>query len=279
MERRTLGRTGWAVSEIACGTYRSFDQSGASGQRAVTGLVQANLALGVNLFDTAPMYGLAEQTLGKALAEGASAREGAANPSALVATKVLQQDRAGAVRQIENSFRLLGRIDLLQIHNMAGWRAVLPYLAELRDSGRIRAVGVTHYDPGAFGEIEAACRTDIPDAIQIPLNLMEREAERRLLPLARERNLGVLVMTPIQPIFQRPALLGRLAGIDLAPFREYGVGDAGSLCLKYLLSKHPDVVLLPATSREERVASNAAVSGTPPLPPERIAWLERQVGA
>jgi aryl-alcohol dehydrogenase-like predicted oxidoreductase len=91
-------------------------------------------------------------------------------------------------------------------------------------------------------------------------------------------NLGVLVMTPIQPIFRRSALLGALQGVDLAPYQSYGVTDAGSLCLKYLLSKAPDVVLLPATSRPERVRSNAAVSGTPPLPPDLIRKLESAVG-
>ena len=242
MDRRTLGRTGWAVSEIACGTYRSFDQGGRGGQGRVDGLVQANLELGVNLFDTAPMYGHAEHTLGAALgriAPGRSIESG----GPIVASKVLQSGRAGAVKQVEHSFGLLGRIDLLQIHNMAGWREVLPYLAELKAEGWIGATGVTHYDSGSFGEIEAACKTGQADAIQIPLNIIERQAERRLLPLARDLNLGVLVMTPMQPIFRRGELLGRLRKLDLAPYRRHGVSDAGSLCLKYLLSKHPDVVL------------------------------------
>jgi aryl-alcohol dehydrogenase-like predicted oxidoreductase len=273
MPSRTLGRTGWNVSEIGCGTYRSFDQSGAAGQRAVTALVQANLAAGVNLFDTAPMYGRAERTLGEALAQLGLKQPG----QPLVATKVLQSDRAGAVRQIEESFSLLHRIELLQIHNMAGWRPVLPYLSELRASGRIAAIGVTHYDTGGFGEMEAACKTGIPDVIQVPLNLIEREAERRLLPLARELNLGVLVMTPIEPIFQRKGILSALRGFDLKPYAEYGVTDAGSLCLKWLLSKFPDVVPIPATSKEARVRSNLAASGTPALPPELMTRVEQHV--
>ena len=273
MQTRTLGRTGWTVSEIGCGTYRSFDQPGVAGQRAVTALVQANLAQGANLFDTAPMYGRAEETLGKAVTQLGLTQPG----QPLVATKVLQHDRAGALRQIENSFALLGRIELLQIHNIAGWRQVLPYLAELRALGRIAAVGVTHYDPGAFGEIEVACKTGIPDVIQIPLNLIEREAEKRLLPLARERNLGVLVMTPIEPIFQRGGLLAQLREFDLAPYAAHGVSDAGSLCLKWLLSRHADVVPIPATSKVSRVRSNLAVSGPPPLPPELMTRLERYI--
>jgi aryl-alcohol dehydrogenase-like predicted oxidoreductase len=281
MEYRTLGRTGWQVAEIACGTSRTFDVGGAAGRQQVLELMRANLAQGVNLFDSAPMYGHSEASIGAAIPSlggaGAGQREG--DPPYFIATKVLQQDVAGARRQIENSFRVIGgRIDLLQIHNMAGWREVLPYLVELKAAGRIAATGVTHYDPSAFGEIEKAMQTGQADVVQLPYNIMEREVERRLLPLAREMNLGVLVMTPICPIFRKGELLGRLRGVELDALREYGISDAGSLCLKWLLGKHPDAVLLPATTRAERVASNAAVSGTPPFPPDLMKKLEQQVG-
>jgi aryl-alcohol dehydrogenase-like predicted oxidoreductase len=274
VQQRTLGRTGWRVSEIACGTYETFDVAGAPGRQRVLALMRANLAAGVNLFDSAPMYGHSEANIGAALPAlpdgGAGCR---------IATKVLQSSLAGARQQIAHSFSVIGgRIDLLQIHNMAGWREVLPHLAELKAQGRIGATGVTHYSTGAFGEIEAAMRTGLADVIQVPYNVQEREVERRLLPLARELNLGVLVMTPIRPLFQRGALLERLRGLELAPYHPYGVSDLGSLCLKWLLSKDPTLVLLPATSRVERVASNAAVSGAPSLPPELMRELERRVG-
>ena len=275
MNDRVLGRTGLRVSEIACGTYRSFDQAGAAGKAHVADLMQANLDVGANLFDSAPMYGLSEVNIGHVLRSG---RLDAHGREALIATKVLQHDLAGAKRQIPESFDAIGgRIDVLQIHNMAGWQAILPHLAELKAARRIRATGVTHYDPGAYEAIEQAMRTGLADVIQIPYNIQERTAEKRLLPLARELNLGVLVMTPIQPIFRRSALLGALRGVDLAPYRQFGVTDAASLCLKYLISKAPEVVLLPATSRSERVHSNAAVSGTPPLPADLIRQLEATV--
>jgi aryl-alcohol dehydrogenase-like predicted oxidoreductase len=234
--------------------------------------MQANLDQGVNLFDSAPMYGESETNIGHALGSGKLKGVDAA----LIATKVLQQSLSGAKQQIAHSFSVIGgRVDLLQIHNMAGWREILPHLAELKAQGRIRATGVTHYDAGAFGEIEAAMRTGLADVIQIPWNLMERRAEQRLIPLARDLDLGVLVMTPVCPIFNRPGQLAALRAVDLTPWRALGVTDAGSLCLKYLLSKHPGAVLLPATSRPERVASNAAVSGTPPLLPDDIRRLEK----
>lgn len=274
MEYRTLGRTGWRVSAVACGTYSTFDGAGPRHQARVRDLMRTNLDQGVNLFDSAPMYGASEANIGAALTSlGPPAAE------AFIATKVLQNDRAGAERQIAHSFKVIGgRIDLLQIHNMAGWRTVLPLLGELKAAGRIRATGVTDYRATAFGEIEAAMETGMADVVQLPYNLMEREAERRLLPLARERNIGVLVMTPICPLFRRGGLLQRLRGVDLAPYAEFGVRDAGGLCLKWLLSKVPEAILLPATSRAERVTGNAAVADTPPLPPDEIKRLERVVG-
>ncbi len=231
MEYRTLGRTGWRVAEISCGTYRTFDAPGEAGKARVLELMRANVALGINLFDSAPMYGHSEANIGHAAPSlettpgaGAARRPGAEPPfsaatpvSTLIATKVLQHDLAGARRQIENSFRVIGgRIDLLQIHNMAGWREVLPYLVELKAEGRIGATGITHYNPGAFGEIEAASKTGQADVIQIPYNMMEREVERRLLPLAREKGLGVLVMTPIRPMSRRGEPLELLPPGELA---------------------------------------------------------------
>lgn len=277
MEYRVLGRTGWQVSEIGCGTYRSFDQAGRSGQANVLHLMRENLAAGVNLFDSAPMYGHSEANIGAVM--GTLRGEGLADPPPYIATKVLQHDLAGARRQVAHSFEVIGgRIDLLQIHNMAGWREILPWLHELKQEGRIGATGVTHYAPSAFDEIEAAMRTGLADVIQVPYNLAERTVERRLLPLAHEMGLGVLVMTPIHPQHRRGTLTSPLAKLDLARYADHGVTDAGSLCLKWLLSKDARVVPIPATSRPERVHSNAAVSGTPPLRPEAMQAIERALG-
>jgi aryl-alcohol dehydrogenase-like predicted oxidoreductase len=276
MNHRVLGRTSWRVSEVACGTYNSFDGPGERGRGRVLDLMRENLAAGVNLFDSAPMYGLSEENIGSASSQLATQ----GSTDYLVATKVLQSSRSGAIDQIERSFEVIGgRIDLLQIHNMAGWREVLPYLVELKAQGRIRATGVTDYRSSSFREIEAAMVTGDVDVIQIPYNVMERGAESRLIPLAREHNIGVLVMTPICPLFARGELLKRLRGIELSVYEAFGVRDVGGLCLKWLLSKCPEAILLPATSKAERVRSNAAVSGTPDLPPEELAQLERAAGA
>ena len=117
-------------------------------------------------------------------------------------------------------------------------------------------------------------RTGVFDTIQIPYNLGEREAEREVLPLARKLNLGVLVMTPLCPMFDRNRLLRALQRHDLGFLRPYGVTTPGQALLKYLLA-NPDVsTLLPATSRLERVKENTAAADGPVLPQDVLQRLE-----
>jgi aryl-alcohol dehydrogenase-like predicted oxidoreductase len=119
-----------------------------------------------------------------------------------------------------------------------------------------------------------AMQTEKFDTIQIPYNLGDREAEREIIPLAKQLNLGVLVMTPIAPIFDRNRLLQPLERQDLSFLHSYGVTTPGQALLKYALA-HPDVsTLLPATSRLERVTENAQSADGSVLPNDALRRLE-----
>lgn len=269
MQYRTLGRTGLQVSSVSMGTWKSFDVRGRVAIEQVSVLVTEALRCGVNLFDTAPMYGEAEAVLGQVLQ---GRREGI-----VIATKVLAHDRRAARAEIEESFRKLQVevIDLLQIHNMAAWQDVIPVLEDYKTRGRVRFLGVTDYRTNMFPELMRAMRTDVFDTIQIPYNLGDRVAEREVLPLAHELNLGVLVMTPLCPIFDRNRLLRVLQRTDLSFLKSYGVMTPGQALLKYLLAKSGDVILLPATARRERVGENTMIADGPLLPAEIVVRLER----
>jgi aryl-alcohol dehydrogenase-like predicted oxidoreductase len=268
MQYRTLGRTGIPVSTISMGTWQSFDVRGAKAIEHVSQLVTEALRCGVNLFDTAPMYGEAEEVLGQVLK--------GRRDEALIATKALQSDLASARRQIEESFRKLqvDVIDLMQIHNMAGWQNVMPVLEEYKAKGKFRWVGITDYRTSMFPEMMKAMRTGVFDTIQIPYNLGDREAEQEILPLAAELNIGVLVMTPLCPIFDRSRLLNVVQQNDVSFLEPYGIRTAGQALLAYLLANQHVATLLPATSRLERVAENAAVGDMPVLAPEVVEQLE-----
>ncbi len=255
------------------GTYRTFDVSGKKAGAHCARIVREALARGINFFDTAPMYGEAERVLGLAL-EGA--REGA-REGAVLATKVLERDGKSALASVRRSLKLLRAetIDLIQIHNMGGWRAVTPALKELQREGRVRFLGITDYRVSNYPEVLQAMRTGEYDTVQIPYYLGEATCRREVLPLAREMNLGVIVMTPISPMFQRAGLVRALAGKDLSFLAPYGVRTPGQALLKYLLADPAVSTVIPATGKVERVAENVAVSDGSPLPPEARARLER----
>ena len=173
MERRTLGQSGLEVPTIGMGTWRTFDVRGAAAERNARAIVDVALAAGANFFDSSPMYGAAERVLGAALA--------GRRDVALVATKVWTETQETGRAQAEQALRFFGGlVDLYQVHNLLSWREQLALLEQLRDQGRVRAIGATHYSPSAFDELRRVMETGRITAIQIPYNPREREVEIRL---------------------------------------------------------------------------------------------------
>src|SRR5829696_8648721 len=188
MERRVLGNSGVQLPVVGMGSWRVFDV-GATEQRLVDETVEAGWAGGTRVVDSSPMYGRAEQRLSTALAPRRA--------EAFVATKVwtasVDDGRRHYLRQLA---WFGGRIDLLQMHNLVAWQDHLGWMTEERDAGRIGFLGATTYQPSAFGELERVMRTGMIDAVQVPLNPREQAAASRVLPLAADLGLGVLVMRP-----------------------------------------------------------------------------------
>jgi aryl-alcohol dehydrogenase-like predicted oxidoreductase len=253
VEQRALGRSGLTVPAVGMGTWQTFDVRGEAGERKVRAVVDAAIAAGTTLFDSSPMYGEAERVLGGALA--------GRRDEVLVATKVWTDDDAEAGAQIERALGWLGgRIDLYQVHNLVAWPGRLATLERLRDEGKVAAIGATHWQASRFGDLEDVMRTGRIGAIQIPYNPIEREVEDRVLPLAEELGIGVVVMRP----FAQAELLRRHPPPDvLRPLEPFGVRTWPQALLKWVLSDPRCHVAIPATSRPERAAENAA-AGEPP---------------
>jgi len=249
METRRFGRTGWHVPVVGLGTWQTFDVAPA-GEAGAREVVDAVWQGGTRLFDSSPMYGRAEGVLGRAL-EGRRA-------DALVATKIWTASPAEARRQYEDQLAFFGgRIDLEQVHNLVAWRSHLDWMEEERAAGRIGFLGATHYDPSAFDELETVMRTGRIDAIQIPYNPHEREAEQRILPLAAELDLGVIAMRP-------------LGGGALV--RRFGAAEL----LKWTLGDERVHVAIPATSSPDHARANTSAGAPPwPSPDERRALADQ----
>jgi aryl-alcohol dehydrogenase-like predicted oxidoreductase len=252
MERRRFGRTGWEVPVVGLGTWQTFDV-GSAGHGAAREVVETAWEGGTRFFDSSPMYGRAEGVLGRALADRRA--------EALVATKIWTSSMSEARIQFDAQLGFFGgRVELEQVHNLVAWQEHLDWLEDERDAGRIGFLGATHYAAGAFDALEEVMRTGRIDAIQVPYNPLERDAERRILPLAAELDLGVIAMRPLGG----GSLVRRC--------------DASEL-LKWTLADERVHVAIPATSSTAHARANTQ-AGAPPWPtqPERDGLLARAGG-
>ena len=253
MQERLLGRTGKSVPIVGLGTWRVFDLPSAR-QADADAVVAAAFDGGVRVVDSSPMYGRAEAVLSHALGE--RRRE------AFVATKVWTSSVPDGRSHFNRQLAWFGgRIDLLQVHNLVAWREHLDWMERERGIGNIGWLGATTYQAGSFDLLETVMRTGRIHAVQVPLNPRERAAEERILPLAAELGLGVVVMRP----FGEGSLLGRPFPAELAAA---GFGGWPEALLRWTLSDDRVTVAIPASGTAEHAAANARVGSLPLLEPE-----------
>ena len=252
MNTRPIPATGEALPIIGCGTYVGFDvPRGSDEYQRLPGVLQALFDAGGSVLDSSPMYGRAEEATGELL-DAAGSRS-----KAFVATKVWTSGRDAGVRQMQQSMRLLrvDKLDLMQIHNLLDWRVHLATLREWKAQGRIRYIGITHYTSSAYRELEAVMRAEKFDFLQINYSLDEREAEQRILPLAAERGMAVLINRPLGG----GGLLRRLSDKPLPPWAaEIGATSWAQLLLKFVLSQPAVTCAIPGSGKPEHMADNAA---------------------
>src|SRR5579863_5422813 len=250
MLTRTIPSSSEALPVIGLGTYKGFDVGSSGKGRAALGEVLSTLfSLGGSVLDSSPMYGRAEGVAGDLLATQ-RARE-----KAFIATKVWTQGRCSGIDQMNRSMKLLRceRIDLMQIHNLVDWRTHLATLRAWKEEGRIRYLGITHYSSSAYGEMEKIMRAEALDFVQLNYSLDDREAERRLLPLAAERGMAVLVNLP----FGQGSLFQRLRGKPVpAWMKEAGCETWPQILLKFALSHLAVTCVIPGTSNPHHMAEN-----------------------
>jgi diketogulonate reductase-like aldo/keto reductase len=253
MITRLIPKTQEAVPSVGLGTWQAFDVDAARRAPQVE-VVKQFLAAGGRVIDSSPMYGRAEAVVGEVLTDLN------ATAIAFFATKVWTRGKREGAAQMEQSRRRMHaeRIDLMQIHNLLDWQTHLPVLREMKQAGKIRYLGVTHYSHAEFPQIERLMRTEHLDFIQIPYNLADRTAEARVLPAAAETGTAVLVMRP----FDEGGLFRRVKGRPLPGWAgELDCTSWAQLFLKFIIS-HPAVTCpIPATADPAHLADNIKAGG------------------
>jgi diketogulonate reductase-like aldo/keto reductase len=238
---------------VGIGTWRVFDLP-PEAQAIANAVVSAAFEAGARVVDSSPMYGQAEERLGRAIA--------GMRDEIVVATKVWTDSPDDGRRHFERQVGWFGgRVDLVQVHNLVAWRDHLDWFERERDADRVRWIGATHYSPAAFDELERVMRTGRLNAIQVPLNPLERAAEGRVLPLAAELGLGVVVMRP----FGEGGLLRRAFPPELA---SAGLSGWPEALVRWCLADTRVTVAIPATASPEHARANAAAASKPPLDPD-----------
>jgi len=243
------------VPVIGLGTYKGFDVGSNPGERAPLAEVLRTLfERGGSVVDSSPMYGRAEAVVGDLLTAANS------HEKAFVATKVWTEGRSAGIEQMRRSLNLLQQpaIDLMQVHNLVDWQRHLPTLREWKAEGRIKYLGVTHYSSSSYAELEKVMRAETLDFVQLNYSLDDREAERKLLPLARERGIAILVNLP----FGQGRLFSKLRG-KLVPdwLREVGCPTWSQALLKFVLAHDAVTCVIPGTAKPEHMAENC-LAGT-----------------
>jgi diketogulonate reductase-like aldo/keto reductase len=259
---RSIPSTGEAIPAVGLGTWITFNVGDDPVLREECAAVMAAFfAAGGRVIDSSPMYGSSQPVIGYGL-------EKLGPPSVFSADKVWTSSGADGRGQIEQSRRYWGvpRFDLIQVHNLVGWQAHLKTLAAMKAAGEIRYVGITTSEGRRHDLFEEIMRTEPLDFVQITYNVLDREVEQRILPLARDRGIAVIVNRP----FRQGALLRWLEGKPLPEWSaEIGASNWAQFVLKFILSHPAITVVIPATTRVDHVRENVAAA-TGPMPDEAM---------
>ena len=260
---RRIPSSGELFPVIGLGTWQTFDVGPSPAERApLEEVLRTFVETGGRLIDSSPMYGNAEEVVGDLAAKlGLRAR-------LFIATKVWTSGREAGIAQMEDSLRKLRAdpIDLLQVHNLVDVGAQLDTLKGWKREGRVRYIGVTHYTASRHDEVARIIASQPIDFIQINYSVGERDAERRLLPMALERGVAVIANRP----FAGGDLFRRLKSRPLPGWAaEIDCGSWAQVMLKFVIS-HPAITCaIPATSKVAHLRDNMK-AGAGPLPDEAL---------
>ena len=249
--KRRIPGTRESLTAIGIGTWETFDVDGrmAPEINQLREVLSILVTKGGTVIDSSPMYGFSEKNV------GTLSTEAGINDKLFIATKVWTSGKENGIQQMKDSLQFLMRekIDLMQIHNLVDWKTHIKTLREWKENGKIRYLGITHYRENAYPEMESIMKAEPIDFIQVNYNLADREAAQRLLPLAAERNIGVIINQP----FGYGKLFEQVKTKSLPDWAaEFDCRSWAQFFLKYIIS-HPAVTCaIPGTGLPAHMLDN-----------------------
>ena len=259
--KRAIPGTGEMLPCVGVGTWQTFDVGSADSERSpLLQVLKSLVEKGGKVIDSSPMYGNSE-----AIAGDLSTQAGL-NSKLFIATKVWTSGEANGIRQMNDSFSLLKRkqMDLMQIHNLLDWQTHLKTIRGWKEQEKVRYIGLTHYQDGMHDTLAGIIKTHPVDFIQINYNLLDRNAEKYLLPLAAEKKIAVLINRP----FEEGALFQKVKGKVLPDWAaEFDCKSWAQFFLKYILSNSTVTCVIPGTSKPTHLIDNLS-AGIGKLPNE-----------
>ncbi|WP_349975348.1 aldo/keto reductase [Pseudomonas sp. WHRI 8519] len=267
---RKVPSTGEALPVIGAGTSGSFEvEAGSADYQQLKAVLKAFFEGGGKVIDTSPNYGGADRILGQLLEEGGWHRQ------CFIATKIAADSRADAEAQWAGTLKSLrtDQVDLLQIHNLRDWKTQLPYARQLKQQGKTRYVGITHYLNSGHDEVASIVRSEPLDFIQINYSVNAPNAAEELLPLCQDKGVAVL----INRAFDDGRLFAKVKGQPLPAWAvEAGVSSWAQIFLKFAFS-HPAVTtVIPATGRPDRQLDQLKAGHEPLFTPAQQKALIEQ---
>lgn len=250
MNTRLIPSSNEALPIVGLGTWQTFDVGNAESAKApLKEVLKILIEAGGSVIDSSPMYGKSEAVV------GALTKELQIKNKIFEATKVWTSGREEGIDQMNTSMRLMkaNPMDLMQVHNLVDWKTHLKTLKKWKEEKKVRYIGITHYHKGGYAEMERIMKSEPLDFIQINYNVAVRGAAERILPLAKDKGIAVVINRP----YEGGNLFRKIKGKDFPEWaKEFDAESWGQIFLKFILSHEAVNCVIPGTAKAKHMRDN-----------------------